>query len=231
LKEKVLASYNDCEFHILYHAVNGFCTVEMSAFYLDILKDRVYTSKRSSVARRSAQTVMFAILDTLVRILAPVLSFTAEEVWAVMPGKREGSVHLALFPALAPGNKDEALSQRWEKMMKVRSEVSKALELARVKKVIGHSLDAAVAIKATGDTAELLREFEGDLAGIFIVSKATLSDQLSGEVYSSEGGEALEIAVSAAPGEKCERCWCFDEEIGKDAEHPTLCPKCLAAVK
>ena len=231
LKEKVLASYNDSEFHILYHAVNGFCTVEMSAFYLDILKDRVYTSKDSSLARRSAQTVMFAILDTLVRIMAPVLSFTSEEVWAVMPGKRETSVHLALFPALDPTVKDDALSLRWEKMMKVRSEVSKALELARVKKVIGHSLDAAVAIKASGDTAELLAEFQGELAGIFIVSKATLADELTGDVYKSEGGEELEIAVSAAPGEKCERCWCFDEEIGRDVEHPTICPKCVAAVK
>ena len=230
LKEKVLASYDDCEFHILYHAVNGFCTVEMSAFYLDILKDRVYTSKDSSLARRSAQTVMYAILDTLVRIMAPVLSFTAEEVWAAMPGKREASVHLALFPALTPAAKDELLSQRWEQIMKVRSEVSKALELARVKKVIGHSLDAAVAIKASGDTAQLLREFQSELAAIFIVSKATLEEELSGEVYKSEGGESLEILVSAAPGEKCERCWCFDEEIGKDAEHPTLCPKCLVAV-
>ena len=231
LKEKVLASYNDCEFHILYHAVNAFCTVEMSAFYLDILKDRVYTSKSDSLARRSGQTVMYSILDALVRILAPVLSFTAEEVWAEMPGKRESSVHLALFPELTPEVKDEALAQRWEKIIKIRSEVSKALELARVKKVIGHSLDAAVAIKAAGDTAELLKQFEGELAGIFIVSKAGLSDELEGEVYVAEGVEGLEIAVSSAPGEKCERCWNYSEQIGNDTEHPTLCPKCLAAVK
>jgi len=231
LKEKVLTSYNECEFHILYHAVNGFCTVEMSAFYLDILKDRVYTSKQSSRARRSGQTVMYAVLDALVRIMAPVLSFTAEEVWAEMPGKREDSVHMALFPALSPACKDEALAGRWEKIIKLRSEVSKALELARVKKVIGHSLDAAVALKASGETAALLKDMAGDLAGIFIVSKATLVDQLAGEdVYKAEG-EELEIQVSAAPGEKCERCWSYDEEIGKDAEHPTICPKCLAAVK
>ncbi|GFO53145.1 isoleucine--tRNA ligase [Geomonas sp. Red276] len=230
LKEKVIASYNECEFHILYHAVNGFCTVEMSAFYLDILKDRVYTSKTDSLARRSAQTVMYTVLDSLVRMVAPVLSFTAEEVWAEMPGKREDSVHVALFPEMIPGNKDEALAQRWEKVMKVRSEVSKALELARVKKVIGHSLDAAVAIKAAGEAAELLKSFEADLAEIFIVSKAYLTDSLEGEIYQAEGGE-MEIAVSAAPGEKCERCWCYSEEIGKDADHPTVCPKCLAAVK
>jgi isoleucyl-tRNA synthetase len=212
--------------------VNGFCTVEMSSFYLDILKDRVYTSRDSSVARRSAQTVMYTILDNLVRMVAPVLSFTAEEVWAVMPGVREASVHVALFPALTPECKDEALAVRWEKIMKVRGEVSKALELARVKKTIGHSLDAAVAIKASGETGELLREFAGELASIFIVSKAGVAEELSGDdVYRAEGGEGLEILVSAAPGEKCERCWCYDEEIGQDAEHPTICPKCLAAVK
>jgi len=231
LKEKVLTAYNESEFHILYHAVNGFCTVEMSAFYLDILKDRVYTSKSTSLARRSAQTVMYTILDNLVRMVAPVLSFTADEVWAELPGKRETSVHVALFPALTPEVKDEALAARWEKMMKVRGEVSKALEQARVKKVIGHSLDAAVAIKASGETAALLGEFEGELAGIFIVSKAGLAGELSGEVYVAEGIEGLEIQVTAAPGDKCERCWCYDEEIGKDSEHPTLCPKCLAAVK
>jgi isoleucyl-tRNA synthetase len=231
LKEKVLTSYNECEFHILYHAVNGFCTVEMSAFYLDILKDRVYTSKTGSAARRSAQTVMYTILDSLVRMVAPVLSFTAEEVWAELPGKHEASVHLALFPELNPEAKNDLLAQRWEKIMKVRSDVSKALELARVKKVIGHSLDAAVAIKATGEIADLLGEFSNELAQIFIVSKAYLSDELSGETYRSEAVEGLEIAVSAAPGEKCERCWTYDEEIGKDEEHPTLCPKCVAAVR
>jgi len=230
LKEKVLAAYDESEFHILYHAVNGFCTVEMSAFYLDILKDRVYTSKADSTARRSAQTVMYTILDSLVRMMAPVLSFTAEEVWAAMPGSRESSVHLALFAPLDPSRKDEALAQRWEKIMKVRSDVSKALEMARVQKVIGHSLDAAVALKATGETAELLKEVAGELAGIFIVSKATLVNELSGEIYRAEGVEGLEVAVSAAPGEKCERCWCYDEELGKDSEHPTLCPKCLAAL-
>jgi len=231
LKEKVLASYNDSEFHILYHAVNGFCTVEMSAFYLDILKDRVYTSKSDSLARRSGQTVMYRILDALVRMVAPVLSFTAEEVWADMPGTRESSVHLALFPALTPEVKDEALAQRWEKIIKIRAEVSKALELARVKKVIGHSLDAAVAIKASGDTEALLKDYADQLSEIFIVSKSGLAGELTGEVYAAEGIEGLEVVVTAAPGEKCERCWCYSEELGKDAGHPGICPKCLTAVK
>ncbi|MBU5611414.1 isoleucine--tRNA ligase [Geomonas azotofigens] len=231
LKEKVLASYTDSEFHILYHAVNGFCTVEMSAFYLDILKDRVYTSRKDSLARRSGQTVMYKVLDALVRMVAPVLSFTAEEVWAEMPGTRETSVHLALFPALTPEVKDDALAVRWEKIIKIRSEVSKALELARVKKVIGHSLDAAVAIKASGETEALLKDYADQLAEIFIVSKAGLAGEVSGEVYVAEGVDGLEVGVSAAPGEKCERCWCYSEKLGEDAGHPGICPKCLAAVK
>ncbi|MBJ6724662.1 isoleucine--tRNA ligase [Geomesophilobacter sediminis] len=228
LKEKVLASYDECEFHILYHAVNGFCTVEMSAFYLDILKDRVYTSKKGSKSRRSGQTVMYTVLDTLVRILAPVLSFTAEDVWKAMPGEREESVHLGLFPKLQPEVKDEALAKRWEKIVKVRGDVSKALELARAAKVIGHSLDAAVAIKAEGETGELLKEMANELAGIFIVSKAELTGTLGDGAYQ---GEEVEVAVTAAPGEKCERCWCYSEELGTASDHPTICPKCTEAVQ
>jgi len=231
LTEKVLASYEEYEFHVLYHAVNGFCTVEMSAFYLDILKDRVYTSRKESVERRSAQTVMYRILDTLVRLIAPVLSFTADEVWRYLPGNREASIHVASFPGLHPEWKDDALVARWERIMRVRGEVSKALEIARVAKVIGHSLDAAVAIAAPAELLGFLREYAGELKSVFIVSKVELVEELSGEFYAAEGVEGLRIRVSAAPGEKCERCWCYDEEIGKDAEHPAICPKCLAAVK
>ena len=114
LKEKVLTCYEEYEFHVLYHAVNGFCTVEMSAFYLDILKDRVYTSRADSLQRRSAQTVMYTILDTLLRLIAPVLSFTADEAWQYLPGEHESSVHLAAFPALQPELKDDTLVERWE---------------------------------------------------------------------------------------------------------------------
>ncbi|MBI1919910.1 MAG: isoleucine--tRNA ligase [Geobacter sp.] len=231
LKEKVLNAYDECEFHVLYHAVNGFCTVEMSAFYLDILKDRVYTSRTDSSERRSAQSAMYLILDTLVKLIAPVISFTTDEVWRYMPGKREESVHLAEFPKLCPENRDDALVERWEKLMKVRAEVSKALELARVQKVIGHSLDASVTITAPAEWLSFLGEYAGELKSVFIVSKAELVGEITGEKYAAESIPGLEIAVSAAPGAKCERCWCYDEEIGRDAEHPTICPKCLEAVK
>ncbi|HYS42759.1 MAG TPA: class I tRNA ligase family protein, partial [Geobacteraceae bacterium] len=231
LKEKVLKAYDACEFHVLYHAVNSFCTVEMSAFYLDILKDRVYTSKTESLERRSAQTAMYQILEALVKLMAPVLSFTADEVWRYMPRQAEENVHLAHFPQLMPEQKDDSLVERWEQLMKVRAEVSKALEQARVKKVIGHSLDAAVAIAAPPELREFLATYAGELKNIFIVSKVELVDDLTGDIYSAEGIEGMKVRVTAAPGEKCERCWCYDEEIGRDAEHPTICPKCLAAVK
>ena len=207
-------------------------TVEMSAFYLDILKDRVYTSKTDSLERRSAQTAMYQVLETVVKLIAPVLSFTADEVWRYMPRPAEESVHLAQFPPLHPEYKDDRLVERWEKIIKVRGEVSKALEQARVNKVIGHSLDAAVTINGPGDLVTFLREYSKDLKSIFIVSKVDLDTAMKpDESYKSDNVEGLEILVTAAPGAKCERCWCYDEEIGKDAEHPTICPKCLGAVK
>jgi isoleucyl-tRNA synthetase len=231
LKEKVLAAYDQYEFHVLFHAVNGFCTVEMSAFYLDILKDRVYTSRTDSLERRSAQTVMHQVLETLVRLTAPVLSFTSDEVWGYMPGEREASVHLAAFPPLQPERKDDTLVERWDRIMRVRGEVSKALEQARVAKTIGHSLDAAVTIAAPAELLSFLREYAVELKSIFIVSKVELVAELAGEAYAAEGIEGMRVRVTAAPGEKCERCWCYDEELGRDAEHPGICPKCLAAVK
>ena len=230
LKERVLTAYQDLEFHVIYQEVNGFCTTEMSSFYLDILKDRMYTSKSDSLERLSAQTVMFRILDTLVRILAPVLSFTSDEVWQFMPGVREESVHLAEFPARHPEWMDDTLAARWDRIIKVRSDVSKALELARVAKTIGHSLDAAVTITAPTELFDFLQGYAAELNSIFIVSKATLATAIEGECWTSENLEGLKVQVTAAPGVKCERCWYYSEELGTNSEHPTICPKCTQAV-
>ncbi|RNC67740.1 MAG: isoleucine--tRNA ligase [Desulfuromonadales bacterium] len=230
LKEKVLAAYDEYEFHVLYHAVNGFCTVEMSAFYLDIIKER-YTSRKDALERRSAQTVMYLVLDSLVKLMAPVLSFTTDEVWTYLPKRDEASVHLSRFPEPCPSWKNDALVERWDRIIKVRGEVSKALEQARVQKVVGHSLDAAVTLTSEPELLAFLREYAGELATVFIVSKVELVDDLAGDVVEAEGVKGLKISVSAAPGEKCERCWHYDELIGGDVEHPTLCPKCVGAVK
>ena len=231
LKEKVLKSYDACEFHVLYHAVNSFCTVEMSAFYLDILKDRVYTSKKDSLERRSAQTVMYAILEAIVKLMAPVLSFTAHEVWRYMPKQAEESVHLAEFPPLKPEQKDDSLVERWDQIIKVRAEVSKALEQARVKKVIGHSLDAAVTLAASPALQEFLSPYAAELKSIFIVSKVDMVESVAGETYAAETVPGLTIQVTAAPGEKCERCWSYSEELGLDKDHPTICPSCRTALR
>ena len=231
LKERVLSAYGNFEFHVIYQDVNSFCTVEMSAFYLDILKDRMYTSKADSLERRSGQTVMYRILDALVRLMAPVLSFTSDEVWRCMPGREKESAHLALFPVLNPDWKDDTLVARWERIMKVRADVSKALELARVAKTVGLSLDAAVTIVAPPELLGFLREYESELPSIFIVSKVVLTDEIAGECWASENIEGLQVQVTAAPGGKCERCWCYSEQLGSDADHPVVCPKCTAAVK
>ena len=230
LKEKVRASYEACEFHVLYHAVNAFCTVEMSAFYLDILKDRVYTGRAGSVSRRSGQTVMYLVLDSLVRLIAPVLSFTADEVWANMPGEREESVHLALFPASCPQWKDDGLVERFERIIKVRAEVSKALEQARVAKMIGLSLDASVTLAVPPELRSFLEGYAAELPEIFIVSKVTFADTLAADRYQSDALPGVEILVAAAPGEKCERCWHYSEQLGTDPQHPTICPACTGAV-
>ena len=230
LKEKAYKAYDEYEFHILYHAVNGFCTVEMSSFYLDILKDRVYTSKKESLERRSAQTAMYRVLEAIVKIMAPILSFTTDEAWHYMPQLQEESVHLSQFPPLLPENRDDSLVERWDRIMKVRGEVSKALEQARVQKVIGHSLDAAVILAAPEDLAGFLQGYAAELKSIFIVSKVTLTDRHDAGAYEAEGIPGLKIMVTAAPGEKCARCWGYDEELGTDAAYPGICPKCAAAL-
>ena len=135
------------------------------------------------------------------------------------------------LPSLKPEHLNDELVERWERIIKVRAEVSRALEQARVLKVIGHSLDAAVAIAVSPEMLEFLRGYAAELKSIFIVSKVELVESLSGDFYEAESVPGMQIRITAAPGAKCERCWCYDEEIGRDSEHPTICPKCLAAVK
>lgn len=232
LKERVLLGYKDFEFHNIYQAINAFCTVELSGQYLDVLKDRLYTSRKDAKERRSSQTAMYMITDTLTRLLAPLISFTADEIWQYMPGKREASVHLAAFPELAPEHRNEELALIWGRLFDLRGDILKALELKRVEKVIGHPLDAAVKLAAPGETAAFVREHLDSLRIISIVSRLDLVEELSGEgLYDGTVVEGLRISVGKAPGEKCERCWCYSEELSLDPELPGICPKCMAAVK
>jgi len=230
LVNRVERSYEEYEFHVLYHAVHNFCSVDMSAFYLDVLKDRLYTAPAKSLARRSAQTAMYRVLDALTRLIAPVLSFTADEIWQHLPGEREQSVHLAGFPRFEASLLDAGLEARYERLLAVRSEVSRALELARNTKTIGHSLDARVRL-FTDDAAcrELLEDYRDQLATLFIVSQAELVDSRPEGVAGQELAH-LTVAVEKAAGEKCERCWNYATTVGESDEHPTVCHRCREAI-
>ena len=229
LVHKTLAAYDAYEYHIIYHALYNYCTLDLSAFYLDILKDRLYTSPPKSTARKSAQTVMHFLLDALARLMAPVLPFTSEEIWQYMPDRndKESSVHLALLPVANSQWKDDDLGQRWGKILDVRADVTRALEEARAAKKIGHPLDAAVTISAEEAYYKALQPYAEDLRFIFIVSEVSLlkNEKIDGS-YESENIEGLSIQIEAAPGEKCERCWVHETSVGTDNEHPTICERC-----
>ena len=223
---RLLRAYEKYEFHILFHALHNFCAVDLSAFYLDVLKDRVYTSAATSPERRAAQTAMFLLLEGITRLMAPVLSFTADEVWSYLPrrGGEAGSVHLAEFPQVDETVLDEALGERWERLMGVRDEVLKVLEAARQRKLIGNALEAKVEILAGHALLPFLRGYAKDLPTIFIVSAVDLKP-------APAGSPELSVVVHRAPGKKCERCWVYRESVGQSAEYPTVCDRCVAVLK
>jgi isoleucyl-tRNA synthetase len=228
------AAYDAYEFHVIYHTLHNFCVVDLSSFYLDIIKDRVYTSPENSDTRKDAQAVMFMILDALVKIMAPILPFTAEEIYTHMPlGEvKKESVHMEDMVSLDNALEDRELAAKWENIRALRAEVTKALEEARTAKLIGHPLDAAVEIKLPqGDLADKVAFLDVDLNDIFIVSNARMVETLDGDVYQGKEIEGLAIKVTKASGEKCERCWRFDENLGTDPDHPTACPRCTQALK
>ncbi|WP_281241472.1 isoleucine--tRNA ligase [Sporomusa acidovorans] len=235
VRSKVTQAYETYEFHLLYHTVHNFCAVDLSSIYLDILKDRVYTALPASIERRAAQTAMYEILNTLVTLVAPVLTFTAEEVWQYMPKRKNQpeSVQLASWPLAHPEYLDTALEAKWAKILEMRGEITKALETARRNKVIGHSLDAAVSLYAAGEELTALSAIQDDLATLLIVSNVTLSDrfeQAPGEAYRVAEMQ-LAIAVAPAQGIKCERCWIYSPTVNLDNEHPALCQRCATVVK
>ena len=235
VRQKVTNAYENYEFHILYHTIHNFCTVDLSSFYLDVLKDTMYAEKENNVARRSAQTAIYEILTTLVKMVSPVLSFTAEEVWQYMP-KEEGmeeSVMLADWPQGHAEHVDGELSARWATMLDLRSEMTKALEGARRDKAIGHSLDASITVYADGDAYQALTGFGGSLASLLIVSEAHVvegRDNAPANAVTVEDG-ALSIVVTPSELEKCERCWIHRDTVGQDGDHPTLCARCAEVVK
>jgi len=231
--ERVLQSYENYEFHWVYHTVHNFCAVELSALYMDIAKDRLYVEGQKSVQRRAAQTVLYETLNALVRLLAPILTFTAEEIWPYVPGvSKDSMVQLADLPQVREEWLDEKLAEKWDKVLDLRTDVAKALEIARQEKKISHPLTAQVDLYPTREQYEFL-QLVPNPADIFIVSALAVHDPEEPRplgLWQAEAHEGLAILVSPAAGEKCERCWMFNEAVGKNEAHPTLCPRCASVI-
>jgi isoleucyl-tRNA synthetase len=229
-------SYAEFAFHKIYHRLNHFCIVDLSAFYFDVLKDRLYVSAPKSQARRSAQAAIWRIGEALVRLLAPIMSFTSEEVWSYLPKAvgRDESVHLAVFPSAADilGNPshaakrcEEKAGEDWTTLRSVRDEVLKALEEARNNKLIGTGLEAQINVAASDPVYSVLSRHVDQLRYLFIVSAVTLT-QASGN-----GTGGVHVEVKKADGLKCERCWNYSIHVGEDKRYPTVCERCSAVLK
>ena len=222
--EKCKAAYDKFDFHIVYSTMRDFCTIDLSNFYLDILKDRLYVEKADSESRRAAQTVIYNILRTMTLYLAPVISFTAEEIWGYMPRSEKDDAESVFFnklPEKSGVSADEEFMEKWEKIDELRDIANKALEEARGQKLIGKSLEAKVTLNCGRDWYEFAKSVENDLVAAFIVSAVS--------VEKSEF-DGVDVKVEVAPGEKCERCWTHSDTVGKCAEHPTLCARCAEIV-
>jgi isoleucyl-tRNA synthetase len=234
LSERLFKAYRSYEFHTVYHSISNFCINDMSAVYLDILKDRLYCSSPADPSRRAAQTVLCIIVDNLLRLCAPILSFTSDEAWKYLPLQegRPESVHLASFPALPEEYCNRAVAERWDVLLKVRDIVLKSLEEARAAKRIGNALEACVFLSAPEKLFNFLMSYEYELPDLFIVSAVVLERQQGG------GDAALEdlaaecsIRIGAAAGEKCERCWKYSPQVGADEAFSTSCGRCAAVLR
>jgi isoleucyl-tRNA synthetase len=226
--------YDAFEFHRVYHALYDFAVVDLSAFYFDVLKDRLYTFAPGNRARRSAQTAVYRIAGALLRLAAPILSFTAEEIWKHFPHAAgdPDSVHLALFPAAeelgAP--LDSVKAANWEKLLVVRTEVLRALEAARNAKTISGALEAKVVLSAAKDLAPMLEQYKSWLPALFIVSQVELAAAAPADAQKSESLPGFSVAVQHADGTKCERCWNYSPHVGENADYPTVCERCVKAL-
>lgn len=221
--QRILKSYENYEYHVVFHTIYNFFTVELSSFYLDVLKDRLYCSGKKSLLRRSAQTALFELLKTSLVWMAPILPFTTEEAWAIMPGfeDKQESVHLMLFPSTEIKWLEPEPFREWEELGIVREKVLKELETARENKRIGNSLEASITLKLPVDKQLLLQKYETELTSLFIVSEVNLD---------AHSEDELAVEVANAPGEKCARCWNFSTYIGQSSDYPGFCKRCEEVV-
>ncbi|HSP98579.1 MAG TPA: isoleucine--tRNA ligase [Candidatus Dormibacteraeota bacterium] len=230
LLARSLAAYDEFAFHHVVQGLVNFCAVDLSALYLDVVKDRIYTSAPEAPGRRAAQTTLAKLLDLLVRVMAPILSYTADEIWSYVPGRGAATVFEAGLPAVDALLVDEDLAARWERLLAARAVVTKALEEARKSGAIGHSLDARVQLVPNAELRPLLASVLDTLPALFIVSQVELADALGDGAHVATS-DHLGVSVSAARGAKCGRCWNYSEQVGTDAEHPELCERCQPVVR
>ncbi|MCX7988511.1 MAG: class I tRNA ligase family protein, partial [Thermodesulfovibrio sp.] len=218
LIRKVKKAYEEFEFHQVFHSVYNFCVRDMSAFYLDILKDRLYTFKKESPERRAAQWVLYNIADALIKLIAPILSFTAEEAWRHMPFKTSESVFLSRMPEVDQNYIDEELEKRWEKLIEIRDEVNKALEIKRQEKFIGNSLEAKVVLTVNENLKDFIKPYSDFLPTLFIVS------QVEVKTLESQDKDFI-VNIEKAEGQKCQRCWNYSPMVGT-LKIKDICPRC-----
>ncbi|WP_416430528.1 isoleucine--tRNA ligase [Piscirickettsia salmonis] len=232
LQEEVIAAYNSYQFHLVCQKVHHFCSVDLGGFYLDVIKDRQYTMKATASARRSAQTAMFHILEGLVRWLAPILSFTADELWEYLPGAREESVHLATWYKFAQVSDRQITSQDfWARLMSVRNTVNKELEKKRAEHVIGSALNAVVTLYVDDELFNLLNCLGDELRFVLMTSQVILQPLAKAPLGIVSDLNGLVVAVGPAEAAKCERCWHHRDDIGENAGHPTICGRCIENVE
>jgi isoleucyl-tRNA synthetase len=233
LTKKCREWYAAYDFHRVYHAIHDFCVVDLSSFYYDVLKDRLYTKAAKSKSRRSAQTAVWKISAALVRLAAPILVFTSEEIWKYLPKDKDepDSIHISLFPTERELRSGIAAAKvtTWELLGKVRSEVLKALEAARNEKKINSGLEAKVVLTAAPELKDKLQEYAASLPALFIVSQVEFLSAGSG-TYISEAIPGLEVTVQKADGKKCERCWNYSTRVGENSRYPTVCERCSEAL-
>ena len=233
LMEQAKHGYDTYEFHEAYHAIHNFCVVDMSNFYLDVLKDRLYVEKADSATRRAAQTAMYLILDGMTRLVSPILAFTSDEIWRSMKHRKTENAERVLYndmPEPIPVSADDEFVARWDKIHQIRDDVKKALELARKEKTIGSSLDAKVELHCGAELYPFVKSVESVLPAVLIVSQVVLVEGGKGAFQGEELPE-LSVTVSHAEGEKCARCWSYGHTVGSDPEHPDVCARCAAILK
>jgi isoleucyl-tRNA synthetase len=233
LIEQTKKGYESYEFHDAYHAIHNFCVVDMSNFYLDVLKDRLYVEKPDSATRRAAQSAMYLILDGMTRLVSPILAFTSDEIWRSMKHRSDENAERVLYndmPEPIDVNADDEFVARWDKIHQIREDVKKALELARKDNVIRASLDAKVTLHCSAELYPFVKSVEQVLPAVLIVSQLEVKEGGEG-TFKGEELPDLSVSVAHADGEKCSRCWSYGNTVGSDPEHPDICARCAAVLK